>query len=74
LCFFPDSKHCSDQKNGRRKIVVGVGFGVTALCLVLIVVGILWRKGYTKGIIRREKGECLGSNSLSGRIVDTNVY
>ncbi|KAH1236871.1 putative LRR receptor-like serine/threonine-protein kinase RFK1 [Glycine max] len=30
-----DSKPCSDQKNARHKIIVGVGFGVTALCLVL---------------------------------------
>ncbi|KAL5053717.1 hypothetical protein RYX36_034399 [Vicia faba] len=51
-----DSKPCSDQKNaGRRKVVIGVGFGVTALCLVLIVVGIFWRKGYIKEIKRREK-------------------
>ncbi|KAG4398828.1 hypothetical protein GLYMA_08G120302v4 [Glycine max] len=33
-----DSKPCSDQKNARHKIIVGVGFGVTALCLVFIIV------------------------------------
>ncbi|XP_057417309.1 probable LRR receptor-like serine/threonine-protein kinase RFK1 [Lotus japonicus] len=51
-----DSKPCADPKKGRRKIVIGVGFGVSALCLVLIIVGIFWRRGYIKGIIRREKG------------------
>lgn len=55
--FLPDSKPCADPKKGRRKIVIGVGFGVSALCLVLIIVGIFWRRGYIKGIIRREKGE-----------------
>ncbi|KAK2384387.1 putative leucine-rich repeat receptor serine/threonine-protein kinase [Trifolium repens] len=50
-----DSKPCSDQKNGSRNLVIGLGFGVTAVCLVLIVVGIFWRKGYFKGISRKEK-------------------
>ncbi|TKY60083.1 LRR receptor serine/threonine-protein kinase RFK1 [Spatholobus suberectus] len=51
-----DSKSCSDQKNARHKIIVGVGFGVAALCLVFIIVGIIWWMGYFKGIIRRTKG------------------
>ncbi|XP_061364894.1 probable LRR receptor-like serine/threonine-protein kinase RFK1 [Gastrolobium bilobum] len=51
-----DSKPCSDPKAGRHHIVVGVGVGVAALCLFLIIVGICWWKGYIKGIIRREKG------------------
>ncbi|KAL2343249.1 hypothetical protein Fmac_004534 [Flemingia macrophylla] len=50
-----DSKPCSDQKNVRQKIIVGVGFGVTALCLVSIIVGIFWSMGYMKGMIRRIK-------------------
>ncbi|RDX96771.1 putative LRR receptor-like serine/threonine-protein kinase RFK1, partial [Mucuna pruriens] len=51
-----DSKPCSDPKNVRHKIIVGAGFGVTALCLVIIIVGIFWWKGYFEGIIRRTKG------------------
>ncbi|KAL5188214.1 putative LRR receptor-like serine/threonine-protein kinase RFK1 [Glycine soja] len=58
-----DSKPCTDQKNVRHKIIVGVGFGVTALCLVIIIVGIFWWKGYFKGIIRKikdtERRDCL---------------
>ncbi|KAH1261626.1 putative LRR receptor-like serine/threonine-protein kinase RFK1 [Glycine soja] len=56
LFSLPDSKPCSDQKNARHKIIVGVGFGVTALCLVFIIVGIFWWKGYFKRIIRTIKG------------------
>lgn len=51
-----DSKPCSDRINAKHKIITGVGFGVTALCLVFIIVGILWWKGYFKGIIRRIEG------------------
>ncbi|KAJ1426180.1 Serine-threonine/tyrosine-protein kinase, catalytic domain [Sesbania bispinosa] len=51
-----DSKPCSDRNSGRHKIVIGVGFGVSALCLVLIIVGIFWRKGCMKGIIRTQRG------------------
>ncbi|KAK7318862.1 hypothetical protein RJT34_03569 [Clitoria ternatea] len=51
-----DSNPCSDQKSTRHKIVLGLGFGITALCLVFIIVGIFWWKGCIKGIIRRKKG------------------
>ncbi|XP_027191828.1 probable LRR receptor-like serine/threonine-protein kinase RFK1 isoform X3 [Cicer arietinum] len=55
-CFFlPDSKSCSIHNSGRHKMVIGVGFGVTALCLILIMIGFSWRKGYIKGIMRREE-------------------
>ncbi|XP_020235839.1 probable LRR receptor-like serine/threonine-protein kinase RFK1 isoform X2 [Cajanus cajan] len=50
-----DSKPCSDKNNVRRKIIVGVGFSVTALCLVSIIVGIFWWKGYFEGMIRKIK-------------------
>ncbi|KAK7400199.1 hypothetical protein VNO78_11399 [Psophocarpus tetragonolobus] len=51
-----DSKPCSDQTSTRHKIIVGVGFGLTALCLAIIIVGIFRWKGCFKGIIRKTKG------------------
>ncbi|WVZ23945.1 hypothetical protein V8G54_002489 [Vigna mungo] len=50
------SKPCSEQKSARRMIIVGVGFGVTALCLVIIIVGIFLWNGCFKGMIRAVKG------------------
>ncbi|KAK7247215.1 hypothetical protein RIF29_42092 [Crotalaria pallida] len=61
-----DSKPCSDQKAGKNSKAVGVGLGVAALCLVLIVVGVIfWWKGCFKGTIRREKG-IEGQDSQTG--------
>ncbi|KAK7359171.1 hypothetical protein VNO77_01119 [Canavalia gladiata] len=59
------SKPCSDRNSARRKIIIGVGFGVTALCIVFIIVGIFWWKGYIKGIITIKKGP-EGPDSLKG--------
>ncbi|BAT74824.1 hypothetical protein VIGAN_01258900 [Vigna angularis var. angularis] len=56
LSIVSHSKPCSEQKSARRMIIVGVGFGVTALCLVIIIVGIFWWNGCFKGMIRAVKG------------------
>ncbi|KAK7369170.1 hypothetical protein VNO80_11205 [Phaseolus coccineus] len=57
LSIVSHSKPCSEQKSARHTIIVGVGFGITALCLVfIIVIGIFWWKNCFKGIIRRIKG------------------
>ncbi|XP_022632425.1 probable LRR receptor-like serine/threonine-protein kinase RFK1 isoform X2 [Vigna radiata var. radiata] len=56
LSIVSHSKPCSEQKSARRMIIVGVGFGVTALCLVIIIVGIFWWNGCFKGVIRAVKG------------------
>lgn len=45
-------------------MVIGVGFGVTALCLILIMIGFSWRKGYIKGIMRREEGKYMFMSGL----------
>ncbi|XP_072086011.1 probable LRR receptor-like serine/threonine-protein kinase RFK1 isoform X8 [Arachis hypogaea] len=62
-----NSKPCSVQKKAVNYIIVGVGFGITALCLVLIIVGILWWKHFFKGIIRTEKG-------VDGQYNQTGTY
>ncbi|XP_027915412.1 probable LRR receptor-like serine/threonine-protein kinase RFK1 isoform X2 [Vigna unguiculata] len=56
LSIVSHSKPCSEPKSARRRIIVGVGFGVTALCLAIIIVGILWWNGCFKGMIREVKG------------------
>ncbi|ESW31491.1 hypothetical protein PHAVU_002G242600 [Phaseolus vulgaris] len=57
LSIVSHSKPCSEHKSARHTIIVGVGFGITALCFVfIIVIGIFWWKNCFKGIIRRIKG------------------
>ncbi|OIW17947.1 hypothetical protein TanjilG_17783 [Lupinus angustifolius] len=60
-----DSKPCSDRKTGKHSKAVGVGLGVAALFLVLIIVGVFWWKGCFKGIMKREKG-IEGQDSMTG--------
>ncbi|MED6109959.1 hypothetical protein PIB30_038482 [Stylosanthes scabra] len=51
-----NSKPCSDQNKAVNNIIVGIGFGISATGLVLIIVGILWWKGFFRGIIKTGKG------------------
>ncbi|KAI4332446.1 hypothetical protein L6164_017355 [Bauhinia variegata] len=70
-----DSKVCSDRRNDHNvNIIIGVGAG--ALCLLLVVVGIFWWKGYFKARFGTEKGvnSQTGMFSLKKIRVATNDF
>jgi len=49
-------KSCS--AGGKKNFTVYVAVGAVAICIIFVVVGFLWWKGYLKG----KKGNCKGEH------------
>ncbi|KAF7803234.1 putative LRR receptor-like serine/threonine-protein kinase RFK1 [Senna tora] len=74
LSVISDSKPCSDGDGGNKGTVYKiVAIGVAVLCLVLIVAGIIWWKGYFRRKLQRKDIQA-GTYSLEQMRAATNDF